>query len=187
MHATRVMVYSIPHLDTIDFRMAKLRVIADDDGDPNGDSHHYQLRRTWTYLLGESPEMKDSDFGGIDLLVKKLDPSTAKFILKVQEIYPKSLGPWVMIEGLAHNWIGALNNSLSSHFPEISNTDYFIHNYSNEIEVKHAFESLNITCALLAQRPTLLKETLVGAKEMGDFLNILWDGLYDLILHHEKQ
>src|SRR5437879_5601102 len=57
MHATRTMGYFLPHLDTIALRVRKLHILAEDDGLPKGDTHHYQLRRTWTAMLGRPPAM----------------------------------------------------------------------------------------------------------------------------------
>ena len=137
MHASRSMAYRMPHLDAIDLRMAKFKVLADDDGAANGDSHHYQLRRTWTEMLGHPPAMTDDEFGDLDELRKVLDPATAQFVSLCQELYPHSLGPWIMVEGLAHDWIGALQNGLYPHFPGLEKSDYFRENYANCIEVKH--------------------------------------------------
>src|SRR5205823_759785 len=43
MHATRAAVYYLPHLDSPALRQRKLRIFNDDDGLPDGDTHHYQL------------------------------------------------------------------------------------------------------------------------------------------------
>lgn len=87
MHATRVMGYFLPHLDSIDLRIAKIRVLADDDWVEGGDSHHAQLRRTWVTMLGREPTMSDKDFGDnfstcIELAHAEESLSTIEFALR---------------------------------------------------------------------------------------------------------
>jgi len=182
MHASRAMGYFLPHLDTIALRIRKLRILADDDGIPGGDTHHFQLRRTWTSMLGCPPLMKDDEFGELDDLKKCLDPMTTAFVTLVQEIYPQSLGPWVMVEGLAHDWIGALLTGLIPHFEAIDSTDYFMENFSNCLEEKHAQEALDVTSIVLCHRPELLEETIEGARRMGEGLDMLWSTLESVLI-----
>jgi len=47
MHATRAAVYHLPHLDSPALRKRKLQIFIDDDGLPDGDTHHYQLTRAF--------------------------------------------------------------------------------------------------------------------------------------------
>src|SRR5262245_57427396 len=47
MHATRAAVYYMPYLDSPALRKRKLKIFVDDDGLPNGDTHHYQLTRAF--------------------------------------------------------------------------------------------------------------------------------------------
>jgi hypothetical protein len=177
MHATRVMLYFLPNLDSVELRARKLRIIADDDGIPGGDSHHCQLRRTWEYVLGRKPLLEDDTFGELDDLIPLLDSATANFVLKAKMLYPKSLGPWLLVEGLAHDWIGALLNGLRVHFPGVDNTPYFVENYASHLEIRHAEESIDLASAVLLRKPQLIEETLNGAREMGEALNLLWEGM----------
>src|SRR5579862_4007815 len=47
MHATRAAVYFLPYLDSPALRRRKLQIYIDDDGLPDGDTHHYQLARVF--------------------------------------------------------------------------------------------------------------------------------------------
>jgi hypothetical protein len=181
MHATRVMVYFLPHLDDVESRTLKLQILTDEDGVSDGDSHQYQLRRTWAVMLGRAPLAKDEIFGELSDLRKELDPRTTEFVSLVEEIYPLSLGPWVIVEGLAHDWIGALLQSLTPHFPGIGATDYFRENYTSCLEEKHAQHSLDTTLRVITRRPELLEETIDGARKMGQGLNNLWTNLESLL------
>ena len=181
MHASRSMGYFLPHLDVVSLRVRKLHILAEDDGIEGGDTHHYQLRRTWTTLLGRPPVYEDHEFGDLDSLKIAVDSSTASFISLVQEHYPRSLGPWVMVEGLAHNWIGALLNGLTPHFPRVGETAYFTENYFNGIELNHAKEAMEMTLLVLDRRPALLEETLAGAERMAEGLDALWSGLQAIL------
>lgn len=181
MHATRVMLYFIPHLDNVDLRIVKLRILTDEDGAADGDTHQFQLRRTWEFMLGRPPRITDAEFGELDELKGKLDTATASFVELTKEIYPLSLGPWLIIEGLAHDWIGALLQGLTPHFPGIEATDYFRENYTNCLEERHASESLDVTVKVLHKRPDLLEETVNGAQRMGEGLDAFWSGLENLL------
>lgn len=181
MHATRVMAYHLPHLDSIDLRMAKIRLLADDDMANDGDSHHRQLRRTWRFMLGRDPTMGEEDFGELEHLAPRLDHATARFVLDVQRLYPETLGPWLMIEGLAHDWIGALMTGLREHFPGVERTDYFLENFSSCVEVRHAEEALATVENVVSRRPELIDETVRGADHMGASLDVLWQGMEELI------
>jgi hypothetical protein len=181
MHASRTMGYFMPHLDRIDRRMVKLAILADDDGAPNGDSHHYQLRRAWTLLLGRPPNYSDEAFGRLDLLAAIVDPATARFVGACSKLYPQSLGPWLMVEGLAHDWIGALMKSLGRSFPGVERTDYFLQNYFNEIELEHMQRSIDTVESVLSERPELFDETIIGAQAMGREIDLLWLGLKAIV------
>ena len=181
MHACRAMGYFLPHLDTIGLRVIKVKILAEDDALANGDTHHYQLRRTWTFMLGRLPLMQDEEFGELDDLCLRLDSSAASFVELVQTIFPQSLGPWVIVEGLSHDWIGALLHSLEAHFPGLGETDYFTQNFSNCVEIKHAAESLEAAASVLRSRPELLDETLNGAVKMAEGFDSLWSGFNDTL------
>ena len=47
MHATRAAVYYLPHLDSPALRKRKLQIFVDDDGLPDGNTHHYQLTQAF--------------------------------------------------------------------------------------------------------------------------------------------
>lgn len=187
MHASRVMVYFLPHLDSIDLRVRKVKVLLDDDAGEHGDTHHYQLRRTWTTMLGRPPRVRDDEFGDLDTLISVCDVDTSRFIWMAKALYPASLGAWVTVEGLAHDWIGALLNSLLPHFPNLEDTDYFQQNYNNKIELEHAEEALDTVCLVLARRPNLQHETIHGVEEMGRALDALWSGFDRLLSQFSRR
>jgi hypothetical protein len=179
-HATRVMIYHIPHLDSPALRVRKLRFIGDDDGIENGDTHHYQLSRAFNHI-GATFVIKDEDFESLDKLKKKLDPVTAHFLSITQDLYPKSLGPWCVIEAFSDNWMRALMDSLSVCFPSIKEEPYFADCFEQGIEERHAQEALNLTSIILARSPELLPQTIEGARLMATGLDELWSGLENLL------
>src|SRR5262249_239045 len=103
MHATRVAVYHLPHLDEPALRKRKLRIFLDDDGLPNGDPHHYQLTRAFRNI-GAQCALNDEEFGELEALCLHLDGETAQFVLVVQALYSMSLGPWCVVEVMSINW-----------------------------------------------------------------------------------
>src|SRR3954454_17366169 len=62
MHATRAAVYYLPHLDSPALRKRKLQIFIDDDGLPNGDTHHYQLTRAFL-AIGATCLLDEQEFG----------------------------------------------------------------------------------------------------------------------------
>ena len=179
-HATRVMAYYVPHLDSPALRVRKLRIISDDDGLENGDTHHYQLSRAFVHM-GANLIIEDEKFGNLEDLQKILDPTTASFVSSVQTLYPKSLGPWCVIEMFADNWMRALMNSLSICFPDIQKEPYFSECFSQGVEERHAQEALELTSIILIHSPELLKPTIEGARLMATKLDMLWSGLENLL------
>jgi hypothetical protein len=179
-HATRVMIYHIPHLDSPDFRVRKFRFIGDDDGIENGDTHHYQLSRAFRHI-GAHCVIGDNDFGELGKLKAKLDPATANFLSTTQDLYPKSLGPWCVIETFSDNWMRALMDSLSVCFPSINKEVYFAECFEKCIEERHAEEALVLTVLILDQFPELLSETINGATLMAIGLNDFWSGLENML------
>ncbi|BDA75234.1 hypothetical protein CAL7716_094000 [Calothrix sp. PCC 7716] len=179
-HATRVMVYHIPHLDSPSLRVRKLRVINDDDGLMNGDTHHYQLTRAFV-RMGAKILIDDEEFGSLNTLQNILDPITAKFILLVQNLYPKSLGSWCVIEMFADDWMRAIMNSLTKCFPFIKEEAYFADCFNEGIETRHAHEALDLTSLVIRDNPELLNATIEGARIMANGLDMLWSGFDDLL------
>jgi len=185
-HATRVMAYHLPHLDTPALRTRKFKVLQDDDGLENGDAHHYQLRRAFEHI-GSPLMVQDEVFGGLDELQTVLDPVTAKFVTLVQTLYPQSLGAWCIVEGLADNWMKALMSSLSTHFPTIQQEPYFAACFSQKIEERHAEDSREMTQLVLARSPALLAPTLQDAHKMAEGIDQLWSGLEQMLEQGESE
>src|ERR1700758_5640047 len=75
MHATRAAVYYLPHLDSPALRKRQLQIFVDDDGLPDGDTHHYQLTRAFKNI-GARCRLDDEEFGSVGELVRHLDPDT---------------------------------------------------------------------------------------------------------------
>ncbi len=188
-HATRVMVYYIPYLDSPALRVRKLRLINDDDGLENGDTHHYQLTRAFA-SIGATILIKDEEFGCLDNLKEMRDPATNEklldletrnFLSLVQKIYPNSLGPWCVIEKFADNWMRALMNSLSVCFPLIKQEPYFADCFNQGVEERHAQEALKLTNIVLANSPKLLDQTIKDAKIMAIGLDKFWSSMENLL------
>jgi hypothetical protein len=173
MHATRAAVYYLPHLNSPALRIRKLRILIDDDGLPKGDTHHYQLTRAFLNI-GAKPVLADEEFGDLEELCGRLDAETAHFVRLAQELYARSLGPWCAVEVLSVDWMRALAEAISVHFPEFINEPYFRECFSHRVEERHADESLAVTQIVLKGRPELLPETLRDAKIMGEALDGVW-------------
>lgn len=183
-HATRVMVYHIPHLDSPALRVRKLQIIKDDDGLINGDTHHYQLTRAFVQM-GAKILIDDEEFGSLNKLKNILDPVTAEFILLIQNLYPQSLGPWCVIEMFADDWMRAIMNSLSKCYPFIKEEAYFADCFNEGIETRHAREALELTSFIIEKYPELFDATIEGASLMATGLNMLWSGLDNLLQNYK--
>ncbi|MBO3459140.1 hypothetical protein [Aetokthonos hydrillicola] len=179
-HATRVMVYHLPHLDRPDWRVRKCSIIKDDD---SGEIHHYQLKNAFAHIGADIVE--DEKFGSLNKLQTILDPVTAGFVYSVQNLYPQSLGPWCVIEMFADDWMRALMNSLSNCFPSITEEPYFADCLDQGIEQRHAQEALDLTGEVLVSSPDLLEQTIEDAHKMAVELDKFWSGLQNLLTEHE--
>lgn len=144
MHATRAAVYYLPHLDSPALRQRKLRIFIDDDGLADGDTHHYQLSRAFRNI-GAKLLLDDEEFGGPEELCRHLDPETAHFVHLAQKLYSRSLGPWCAVEVMSVDWMRALAESMSVHFPGFVREPYFADCFSQHVEERHAEESLEAT------------------------------------------
>jgi hypothetical protein len=185
MHATRAAVYYLPHLDSPALRKRKLQILVDDDGLPAGDTHHYQLTRAFNNI-GAKSLLADEEFGDPEELCDHLDAETVHFVRLVRELYGRSLGPWCAVEVLSVDWMRALGEAISVHFPEFINEPYFRECFSQKIEERHADESLAVTQIVLKGRPELLPETLRDAKAMAEALDGVWAHL-DRIVRNARR
>ena len=173
MHATRAAVYHLPHLDSPALRKRKLQIFVDDDGLPGGDTHHYQLTRVFRNI-GAKCILEDEEFGVPTELCAQLDGETAHFVNLAKILYSRSLGPWCAVEAMSVDWMRALADSLSVHFPQLSNEPYFSECFSEMVEERHAEESLAVTQTVLTARPVLLPQTLEDARIMAEALDGVW-------------
>ncbi len=176
MHATRAAVYYLPHLDSPALRQRKLRIFNDDDGLPGGDTHHYQLSRAFRNI-GAKLVLDDEEFGAPEELCNHLDAETAHFVRLAQKLYSRSLGPWCAVEVMSVDWMRALAEALSAHFPQVVHEPYFEDCFSQRVEERHADESLEVTQMVVRQRPELLSETLLDAKMMAEALDGVWNNM----------
>jgi hypothetical protein len=181
MHATRAAVYYLPHLDSPALRKRKLQIFIDDDGLAGGDTHHYQLTRAFRNI-GAQCVLADEEFGDPSELCCWLDGETAHFVRLARTLYSRSLGPWCMIEMMSADWMRALADALSVHFPNFRHEPYFEECFSQMVEERHAAESLEVTQMVLRARPELLPETLRDAKLMAEALDGVWTQL-DRVVH----
>ena len=176
MHATRAAVYYLPYLDSPALRQRKLRIFVDDDGLPNGDTHHYQLTRAFRNI-GAKCVLEDEEFGDPEELCRYLDGETAHFVTLARRLYARSLGPWCAVETLSVDWMRALAEALSVHFPQFKHEPYFAECFSQMVEERHAAEALEVTELILRVRPELLAETLRDAKTIAEALDGVWTQL----------
>jgi hypothetical protein len=180
MHATRAAVYFLPHLDSPAMRKRKLQIFIDDDGLPNGDTHHYQLTRAFRNIGALCP-INDEEFGDAEELVAHLDTRTAGFVRLAKTLYARSLGPWCVVETMSNDWMRALASSLSSHFPSIVDEPYFADCFAQGVEERHAEEAIAITQAVLERRPELCAETIEDAKTMANLLGGIWVAMDEVL------
>ncbi len=180
MHATRAAVYYLPHLDSPALRRRKLRILIDDDGLPDGDTHHYQLTRAFRNI-GARCLLDDEEFGDPATLCRRLDGETAHFVRLVRRLYARSLGPWCVVEALSVDWMRALADALSVHFPQIAREPYFADCFRDRVEERHAAESVAVTETILRARPQLLHETLRDATMMAEALDGVWTHLARIV------
>jgi len=176
MHATRAAVYYVPHLDSPVLRKRKLQIFVDDDGLPGGDTHHYQLTRAFRNI-GAECVLEDEEFGDPDELCRYLEGETAHFVRIARTLYSRSLGPWCAVEVMSIDWMRALAEALSVHFPQFEHEPYFEDCFSQMVEERHAAEALEVTQKVLRARPELLAETLRDAKTMAEALDGVWTHL----------
>jgi hypothetical protein len=180
MHATRAAVYYMPYLDNPAMRKRKLQIFIDDDGLPGGDTHHYQLTRAFQNIGADCP-IGDEDFGDADELVGHLDDATATFVRLAKTLYSRSLGPWCIVETMSDDWMRALADGLSKHFPAIVKEPYFADCFSQGVEERHAEEAIAVTQMILAKRPDLLGQTIEDARAMADALDGVWVAMDEIV------
>jgi hypothetical protein len=185
MHATRAAVYYLPHLDSPSLRKRKLQILIDDDGLPGGDTHHYQLSRAFRNI-GAVAVLGDEEFGDPGKLSNHVNAETLRFVRLARKLYARSLGPWCVVEIMSVDWMQALADALSVHFPQFINEPYFEECFSQQVEERHAAESLAVTQMVLRARPGLLSETLRDAKTMAAALDGVWIHL-DRIIRNARR
>src|SRR5262249_51328648 len=155
MHATRAAVYYLPHLDSPALRKRKLQILVDDDGLPGGDTHHYQLTRAFRNI-GARCVLEDEEFGDPEQLCRHIDGEAARCVRLASRLYARSLGPWCAVETMSVDWMGALAEALSVHFPQFKHEPYFEECFSHKVEERHAAEAIEVTQLILSARPALL-------------------------------
>lgn len=173
MHATRAAVYYLPHLDSPALRKRKLRIFVDDDGLPGGDTHHYQLTRAFRNI-GAKCVIEDEEFGDPEELCRYLKGESAHFVRIARTLYSRSLGPWCAVETMSVDWMRALAEALSVHFPQFKHEPYFEECFAHMVEERHAAEALEVTQMILRGRPELLAETMHDAKTIATALDGVW-------------
>jgi pyrroloquinoline quinone (PQQ) biosynthesis protein C len=95
----------------------------------------------------------------------------------VQRLYSRSLGSWCAVEMMSVDWMRALAEALSVHFPRFIHEPYFEDCFSHQVEERHAKEALACTQMVLRHRPELLAETMRDAKNMAEALDSVWNNL----------
>jgi hypothetical protein len=182
MHATRAAVYYLPHLDSPALRKRKLQIFVDDDGLAGGDTHHYQLTRAFRNI-GAKCVLGDEEFGDPEELCHYLDGETAHFVTLARRLYARSLGPWCAVETMSVDWMRALAEALSVHFPQFKHEPYFEECFSHMVEERHATEALEVTQLVLRSRPELLSDTLGDAETIAQALDGVWTQLDRIVQH----
>jgi pyrroloquinoline quinone (PQQ) biosynthesis protein C len=176
MHATRAAVYHLPHLESPALRKRKLQIFIDDDGLPDGDTHHYQLTRAFV-SVGARCLLDDEEFGEAKELSRHLEAETADFVRLAPKLYSRSLGAWCAIEVMSADWMRALAECISVHFPMFKRQTYFEECFSQKVEERHAAEALDVTRVVLRARPEMMRATLRDAKMIARALDGVWTHL----------
>jgi pyrroloquinoline quinone (PQQ) biosynthesis protein C len=78
------------------------------------------------------------------------------------------------VESLSADWMRALADALSVHFPHFRHEPYFEECFSQQVEERHAAEALEVTQLVLRARPELLDETLRDAQIIAEALDGVW-------------
>jgi pyrroloquinoline quinone (PQQ) biosynthesis protein C len=185
MHATRAAVYHMPYLDSPALRRRKLQIFIDDDGLPNGETHHYQLTRAFRHI-GAQCRLDDEAYGDAEQLCPHLDENTASFVRLARELYARSLGPWCAVEVMSDDWMRALAKALAVHFPQIVDEPYFAECFSQGVEERHAEESLAVTQLVLSARPELYAQAVQDAELMAKALDEVWNALDRIVLSKSR-
>jgi hypothetical protein len=180
MHATRAMVYFLPHLDSSELRKRKLQTYVDDEGLAGTGAHHDQLTTAFRNL-GARLRLDDEKFGDLERLSGVLDARTAEFVRTVRKLYARSLGPWCTVELLACGWIAALQDSLAVHAPQVHKEPYFTQCARAGVDHPRAANALETTALVLGERPELLDQTVADAWAMARALDLVWDALDDVV------
>jgi hypothetical protein len=181
MHATRAAVYHLPYLEAPALRKRKLQIFIDDDGLANGDTHHYQLTRAFANI-GARLRLSDEEFGSIRELCQRVEFPVAQFMRQVDALYPRSHGAWCIVEMLSVDWMTALVDALSVHFPGVRQEPYFAECFANQVEERHAEEALSIAADTLALRPSLAELTFADAEAMAGALDDVWEFLDKIVV-----
>jgi len=88
---------------------------------------------------------------------------------------------------MSADWMKALADAFSVHFPQFSHEPYFEECFTHHVEERHADESLAVTQIVLRERPQLLSETLRDAKMMAEALDGVWSGLDRVVLDARRR
>jgi len=75
---------------------------------------------------------------------------------------------------LSVDWIRALADALSVHFPQFKHEPYFEECFSHYVEERHAAEAVEVTQLVLAARPELIDATLRDARLIAEALDGVW-------------
>jgi pyrroloquinoline quinone (PQQ) biosynthesis protein C len=129
--------------------------------------------------------LEDEEFGELGELCHYLEAETADFVRLAPKLYSRSLGAWCTVEMLSVDWMRALADALSVHFPHFRHEAYFEECFSQKVEERHAAEALEVTQIVLRARPELLDETLRDARIIAEALDGVWAHL-DRILRHAQ-
>jgi hypothetical protein len=182
MHSTRVSVYFTPYLDTPQQRQKKVKIILDDDTTNDVISHHKQLENLFRYL-GATDLPHEEEFGDLELLAKRLDPDTARFVKTADELYRASLGAWTMIEILSDDWISGMADGFKPHYEEgyALGLQYFDEIATGHVEIQHMLQTLALTESTIVVRPQLLGPTQEHARQMAQEVHLLWDNMENVL------
>jgi hypothetical protein len=112
---------------------------------------------------------------------RRLDPRTAQSVRAMQTLYLRSLGARCVVEIMSEDWVRALADALSVHFPQIADEPYFAECFDDDFAARHAEEAIAMTQRQLSARPELVLATLRDARLMAGALDGVWHRLDEIV------
>jgi hypothetical protein len=127
--------------------------------------------------MGAELALDDEELVDAEEWCRRLDPRTAQSVRAMQTLYMRSLGARCVVEIMSEDWMRALADALSVHFPQIADEPYFAECFDDDFAAQHAEKAIAMTQRQLSARPELVLATLCNARLMAGALDGVWHRL----------